>query len=826
MAHKYFYIFFIIVTCGLQLSAQEITRDQIFDTGWKFYRGKAEGAEKQDFDDSAWRSVDLPHDWSIEDLPNQGVTQLPNGKKRIISGPFDSEAAYGSETGYTVGGTGWYRKHFKLPENHADKVITILFDGVYMNSDVWINGRHLGNHPYGYTAFCYDLTKYLNFGNKENVIAVEVKNEGCNSRWYAGSGIYRHVNLEITNKLHIAPWGIFIRTISADSLNAGIEAKVTVNNFTSQNTGFTLICRILNANSEIVSEKKLITHSLKNVPSIITIPMDIPKPELWSTEAPAMYKAVCEITANDLITDRTETRFGIRTLRFDPDKGFFLNGKRIKLKGGALHANNGQLGAVANDRAEERRVELMKEAGFNAIRCSHNPPSSVFLDACDRLGMLVIDEFFDVWTKGWLDDDYHRYFNDWWQKDVSSIVIRDRNHPSIFAWGIGNQIRENRDSIGVNTAYKIAGLVRSLDPSRAVTADVAVFGKNWRNSPPDEWIKCDPIFAALDICGYSYQSSQYENDHQRLPNRIMYSIEIDPRHSFDNWMKAVDYDYVLGNFEWTAMDYMGEVSLGWWGFKKNKAELFPWIVTYNGDFDVCGFKRPRSYYRDVLFRQNNKLSAFVLAPVSSFEGPGDSYWGWDDLKQSWTWPGYEGKNLTVVSYSACDSVRLLLNNKLIGTKPTSRATEFKAVWTVPYEPGALTFIGYTENKKSAEWRLVTAGSPSNIRLSADRNRIKADGHDLSYITVEITDNNGILNPQYNELIQFSIEGDGTIAAVGNSDPQSLESFCQPFRKAHEGKCLVIVRSNSKPGKIILKASGKGLYSEKILINTETALPAK
>jgi beta-galactosidase len=285
-------------------------------------------------------------------------------------------------------------------------------------------------------------------------------------------------------------------------------------------------------------------------------------------------------------------------------------------------------------------------------------------------------------------------------------------------------------------------------------------------------------------------------------------------------MKAVDYDYVLGNFEWTAMDFMGEVSLGWWSYKKSKSELYPWTSSYSGDIDLCGFKRPRSYFRDVLFNQGNKLSAFVFAPVHSFEGTGDSPWGWDDVKQSWTWPGYEGKELTVVAYSACDSVQLILNDKVIGTKTTSRKTEFKATWQVLYEQGTLKTIGYIKGIKTAESKLITAKKPAKIHLTVDRANIKADGQDLSYVTVEITDKNGLLNPQFNNIINFSIEGEGTIAAVGNSNPISVESFQQPYRKAYEGKCLVIIRSNKKAGQIILHTSGKGLTPDKIVINTK------
>ncbi len=818
MTTKYFLFILVLILFQTRLDASDFIRNQSFDNGWKFFKGKDDRAEKPDFDDSSWRVLNLPHDWSIEDLPNQGIFQLPGGKARIISGPFDSEALAGYNSGYTVGGTGWYRKHFTLPEEVEGKVISILFDGVYMNADVWINGHHLGNHPYGYTAFEFELSGFLNFGDKENVIAVEVKNEGINSRWYSGSGIYRHVYLEVTDKIHVARWGTFVSTESDDSLTATIDVKTTVNNYTPENTDIDMICSIFNGQSLKVAEKRLHTQLYRNLSSTLNLKFNIERPQLWSPGSPSLYKAVCTLIKNGKIIDETTATFGIRTFRFDSEKGFILNGKRLKLKGGSMHANNGPLGAVANDRAEERRVELMKAAGFNAVRCAHNPPSSVFLNACDRLGLLVIDEAFDVWRKGWREQDYHLYFDDWWKKDVAGMIMRDRNHPGIFTWSICNQVRENRDSTGIALAHQLVEFIHTLDPSRPVSANVAQTGSNWRNCPPEEWKKCDPYMAALDICGYSYQASQYKTDHERLPDRIMFSSEIDPRHSFENWMSAMDNDFVLGNFEWTAMDFMGEVALGWWGFSKGDHDFFPWTSTYSGDIDLCGFKRPRSYYRDVLFNQGNKLSAFVFAPVPSFDGKGDSPWGWDDVKASWTWPGHEGELLTVVAYSACDSVSLFLNGKLIGTKVTSRETEFKAPWNLAYVPGILKAVGYINGTISAEWILQTAGKASTIHLSADRETIKSDGKDLCYVTVKITDKNGILDPHSDDLVHFTIKGEGKIVGVGNSNPQSVESFQQPCRKAYEGKCLVIIQSSGNPGQITLEASGKKLKPDKIMIN--------
>ena len=799
--------------------AQEIIRDSYFDRDWKFYRGKLVGAENPNFDDKPWRDVTIPHDWSIEDLPATNASD----KMHTMSGPFDSKAIGGKHSSFTVGGTGWYRKHFNIPESDKGKIVYINFDGVYMNSDVWINGHHLGNHPYGYTAFTYELSKYLNYGAKENIIAVEVKNEGLNSRWYSGSGIYRHVRLSIVDKIHIAPEGTFITTPLVDSLNSKVVVQVEINNETKKDTDIILSVNIADIHGNIVASNKASSRISPFVSNKVQLSMQLQRSMLWSLEKPYLYKAICSLQTNGQTTDKTETAFGIRSLRFDSEKGLFLNGKHIKLKGGSMHANNGPLGAAAFDRAEERRVELLKNAGFNAVRCGHNPPSSVFLNACDRLGMLVIDEAFDVWELGWLPDDYHLYFKDWWQKDLTSMIKRDRNHPSIFTYSICNQVKNNYDSLVVALGYQVADFVRSLDPTRAVSANVAQYKGGWHDCKQEEWRSCDAFIAALDICGYSYQSAQYEADHQRLPDRIMFSTEIDPHNSFNNWMRAMDHDFVLGNFEWTAMDFMGEVSLGWAAhesFTAPDSVLFPWMSTNSGDFDLCGFRKPRSYYRDILFNNNNKLSFFVFSPISSYKLKNDSPWGWEDIKPSWTWPGYEGKNMDVVAYSACDSVQLILNNKLVGTRETSRATEFKATWQVPYEKGTIKTLGYLKGIKIAECQLTTANEPAKLQLTADRTTIKADGQDLSYITVEVTDKNGILNPQANEQINFSVSGNGKIIGVGNLNSTSIESFQQPTRKAYEGKCLVIVRSDKQVGEIRLKASSNTLKGDDVVIKVE------
>jgi beta-galactosidase len=805
-----FFISVLLITNSL--FGQTVTRDSLFNFDWEFHKGGIKDAENKEFKDIDWRLVDLPHDWSIEDLDIADTTN-----NRIISGPFDSKAIGGKNSGFTVGGTGWYRKHFELSQKDTGKIVYITFDGVYMNADVWINGYYLGNHPYGYTAFYYDITKLLYYGEKNNVIAVEVKNEGINSRWYSGSGIYRDVTLSIVDKIHAAPWGIFVSTPMIDSESSKVQVVSLLNNGTSSWQDIKYVIKVFSPDNTIVAQKEITTRLDRHVASNIKTELKVDNPKLWSPETPNLYKLVCCIKQEDKELDRTETRFGIRSITFDAEKGMFLNGKSIKLKGGSMHANNGPLGAAAYNRAEERRVEIMKNRGFNAVRCGHNPPSTAFLNACDRLGLLVIDESFDVWTVGWLPDDYHIYFNDWWKSDTKSMVTRDRNHPSIFAWSIGNQLRENTDSIGIALAYEMSSLVKTIDNTRPVTANIIV-PEMKRNAKPELWYNCDPFFAALDICGYSYQSENYTDDHKRLPDRIMFSSEIDPGNSFDNWMKAVDNDYIIGNFEWTAMDFMGEVSLGWYAFTEPKSKaMWPWTSTYSGDFDICGFRRPRSYYRDILFRHDTKISEFVYSPVPSFEGDNVSRWGWDDIKKSWTWPEYEGKPLQVIVYSAYDSVELHLNGKSLGKKQTNRSTEFKAIWSVPYKKGSLIATGFIGNSKAETCELITTGKPYKIKLTPDRNTIAANKQDMCFITVEILDKNGNLIPNAENVVKFTIKGKGKIAATGNGNPVSIESFQQPFRKVYEGKCLLIVKSTEMEGTMEITAESKGLRTDMLKI---------
>jgi beta-galactosidase len=802
---RFHLIFLFIIFLKIQVTAQPVfDRENLFDSGWRFHLGGAQGAENPSFDDSKWRKIDLPHDWSIEDLPG-------------TNSPFSINAISQVSGGFTTGGTGWYRKTFTIADNLKGKRFRILFEGVYMNAEVWINGRQPGNHPYGYSSFWFDITDNLKFEG-ENVLCIKVKNEGENSRWYSGSGIYRHVWLQVVSPVHIETWGTYITTPQLSDAEALVNIKTTIVNESKEPREITLVTKILDKLSQEVSQAKVTvkTEAGKNI--VRDQEIGLKNPILWSVDSPQLYTSVTEIYENEALTDRSVTKFGIRSVSVDAVNGFRLNGKALKLKGGCVHHDNGPLGSRAYDRAEERRVELLKASGFNAIRCSHNPPSPAFLDACDRLGMLVIDEAFDMWNEQKNPYDYHLYFDKWWKKDVENMVVRDRNHPSVIMWSIGNEIPGRQRPDVVKTAKTLGDFIRDMDPARPITSAV-------NDLRPDK----DPYFATLDVAGYNYasggdhnQESLYAQDHKRIPERIMAGTESYPLEAFGSWMDVVDNPFVIGDFVWTALDYIGEASIGWRGYWQ-KQDFFPWNLAYCGDIDICGWKRPQSYYRDALWKAN-QLSVWVTPLQPSFELNPErqpwSKWHWLDAVDDWNWKGNEGKIMEVNVYSSCEQVELFLNGRSLGKKPTNRITKYIAVWQVPYQFGNLKAVGYNGKKHVNVSELKTTGDPAQIKLTADRSKIKADGQDLSYVTVELTDANGIRNPKAESLITFSIDGPGTIAAVGNANPVSIESCQLPQRKAWHGRCLVILKSDSKAGKITLKASATGLNPASIEIDSK------
>lgn len=808
MKKLFFFLSLIIAVFG-QTSAQRIHK--LFDASWKFHRGDVANASQENFDDQRWRTLDLPHDWSIEDLPNQSDS---------VIGPFSVKSVGATATGFTVGGTGWYRKHF-ISENTANKKVTIYFDGVYMNSDVFINGHHLGNHPYGYTPFSYDITPFLKKNGEENVLAVRVSNEGKNSRWYSGSGIYRHVWLTVTPLLHFAESGIFITTPEVKQNAAIINVKSKIANEKANEDKATVRTSIYNkANKKIAEVEKLISVEGKNLSeeSEAMQTFRIPDPHLWSPDAPYLYHAVSELVVNRKVIDRVTNNFGIRSIDISAEKGFLLNGKQILLRGGCVHHDDGPLGAATIDAAEIRKVHLLKSFGFNAVRTSHNPPSKQFLDACDSIGIIVIDEAFDQWERPKNPQDYHLYFDTCWQRDIAAMVQRDRNHPSVVFWSIGNEINERADASGLVIAKKLRDEVKSFDTTRPVTEAICHF---W-DHPGYHWDTTAAAFALLDVGGYNYLWKMYASDHEKYPQRVMMGTESFPMEAFENWQQVKEHPYVIGDFVWTAMDYLGETGIGHTGLDSTpgfQLQTFPWFNSWCGDIDLIGGKKPQSYFRDVVWNLS-KMEMLVHKPVAGGHKEAVSAWGWPDEVHSYTFPGDEGKTMQVHVFTSYPKVRLLLNDKSIGEQNVSDSTRLTATFDIHYEPGVLKAIALKDGMPVDSVILQTAGKPVQIKLSADRRVINANANDLSYVTAEVVDAKGNVVPDAIIPLTFSIEGAGKIIATANASPSDMESFQQPKHKTFRGKCLIIVRPNRKAGTIRLKASGEGLKSGETIVEAK------
>jgi len=817
------------------------------DSGWKFILGDPSGAEATTFSDAAWRKVDLPHDWSIE-------------------GRLDKDNPSGPGGGFFPAGIGWYRKTFTAPASWKGKRVSVEFDGVYRDATVYLNGRKLGIHPYGYTAFTFDLTSNLNFSGA-NVLAVRVDNSAQpNSRWYSGSGIYRHVRVVVTSPIHVAHWGIFVTTTEASSESAKISLHIQVANQSAQKAGGSVSTTLLDQTGNKVgsAQSKLAIEPGKEAD--VAQEITVSNPGLWSPDSPVLYRAVSQVSESGKVVDEVTTPFGIRSLEWSAEKGLLLNGKPIKLTGGSVHHDNGPLGAAAFDRAEVRRVELLKAAGHNAVRTAHNPPSTAFLDACDRLGLLVLDEPFDMWKAHKTKFDYGSDFDEWWKRDVSSMVLRDRNHPSIVIWGIGNEIPELEVEAGAPLARQLVEQVRSLDRTRPLTL---AFPGSTTNP------NAQAVFSQLDITGYNYNIlPTYKSDHQKLPSRMMLTTESFPAKTFPLWQVSQDNPFVLGDLTWTAMDYLGESGIGAWSYgtpeqasageqmmgamsnaafvdqlflgmangvdpfaamsqnadpaAKAAMEVFfhgyPWHAAACGDLDLIDFRKPQSYYRDILWNGGDRVYATVRLPEP--EGKKIIAVGWSTypMLSTWSWPGMEGKELQVEVYSAAEKVQLFLNDKLLGEKPTGRDQEFKAVFSVPYAPGTLKAVGMRGERAVGESVLMTAGEAVGLHMVADRTAAQADGQDLSFVSVEAVDAEGRLQPHADHEVQFSIDGPGVIEAVGNGDGQDPAAYKGDRRKLFQGRALVVVRTSRQAGSIKITASTAGLKPGSATIEASAPAP--
>jgi beta-galactosidase len=847
--------------CTASNTQGESERDRLFNTGWKFIRDSVSGAEQPGHDDSKWLVVDLPHDYSIMALPVRqadlpaGQAGLPGEDGPDQIGLFSKKSpGNGNSTGHVIGGTGWYRKSFTLDKTDEGKTVLLNFDGVYMETEVWVNGKIAGIHKNGYTPFWFDITSLLNATGKVNVIAVKVDNVGRNSRWYSGSGIYRNVHLTITQPVHVAVWGVQITTPEIRPGSALVDIAAVTKNETGKEVKAQITISIKDKDGRLAGTAKENIIISGRADQRTKKQIEVTNPVLWSLESPNLYNAEIIIEVNGKLTDRYSQPFGIRSIAFSAEQGFLLNGKSVELKGGCLHHDNGLLGSAAFDRAEERRVEIMKANGYNAIRCAHNPPSSTFLDACDRLGMLVIDEFTDMWEYYKNPQDYSRFFRQWWNADLTRMILRDRNHPSIIMWSIGNEIYARSDTSLVRIGKQLAGRVRELDPSRVVTQALTEF------LYPEGWDKTEPAFTLLDVGGYNYGQNNYEPDHVKHPERVIYASESYPIKAFEYWKPVEEHPWIIGDFVWSAMDYLGEVGIGGskyvpgsgskaleipaglkiprsvhiFDMQVKSPSAWPSFVAGCGDIDITGEKKPQMLYRDILWN-NSRIEINVHAPIPEGYGENINIWGWPDEWPSWNlpagqaslpadqagWKGNEGKPLQVRVFTKASKVRLELNGNVMGEKTLTADDKYIAVFEVPYQPGELKAIAIENGKETANKVLKTSGEAAGIRLIADRSAIHADRNDLSFVTIEVIDKNGLVVPDATIKVKLTLTGNGELAATGNASPNDMESVNKPVIKTYKGKAQAIVRPFAENGTIKLIADSQGLKSGELTLQVQS-----
>jgi beta-galactosidase len=780
------------------------------DSDWRFFKGAAEGAERPGFDDSQWRQLRLPHDWAIE-------------------GPFDPKL--NPHTGaLPIFGTGWYRKTFTIPMSGKGRYFWVEFDGAMANSRVWINGRELGGRPYGYIGFGFDLTPYLHFGAGPNVLAVRLTPEDRSSRWYPGAGIYRNVWMDITGPVHVARWGTYVTTPEVTDDKSSVAVKTEITNQSDHAVKVVLQTSALDPSGKLVgrnsNEADIPAGSMQTVTTALTVN----RPQRWDTEHPYLYAIVSEVMDGKRVVDRYTTPFGIRTIAFDKDKGFLLNGRYLKIQGVCNHADLGALGAAVNVRATERQLEIMKGAGVNAIRTSHNPPSPELLQLCDRMGLMVMDESFDMWRISKIPNGngYSKYFDEWSERDVRDMVRRDRNHPSIVMYSIGNEIPEQGRADGWQEAKRLTGFFHQEDPTRPTTSAF----NNWANAIKNK------LADEVDVPGFNYAPMHYEQIMKDHPNWVIYGSETascvssrgvyhlpiqkyekDPSleiSSYDiiapSWAYCPDVEFtyqdkfpqVLGEFVWTGFDYIGEPTPYFAG--RNDPAEWPARSSYFGMVDLAGFPKDRYY----LYR-----SQWTNQPMVH-------------LLPHWNWQGHEGQAIPVMAYTNADEVELFLNGKSLGRKkrfsdpvelpvgpnvsPDRKFTsKYRLEWQVPYRPGALKGVAYRNGKQVAVDEVRTADAPARVRITPDHTSIRADGEDLSFVTVRIEDRDGNLCPLADNLVQFNVTGAGTIAGVDNGNAATIEPFQAGHRKAFSGMALLIVRSKrSQPGRIHIAATSDGL----------------
>ena len=808
-------IIVFLISLAFQAKAQEKTTArevQLLDKDWRFLNSDINLATINQIDDATWQKVTVPHDWAIAGPFDMTIDMQ---EVRVIE---DGDRGAKLRTGRTGAlpcfGIGWYRKLLPVSKADENKRVFVEFDGAMSRAKVYLNGVYIGEWPYGYSSFSFELTKYLQYG-KENILSVRLENKEESSRWYPGAGIYRNVRLVKTAPVRIAHWGTYITTPVVTDKQGQVAIKTEIDG----DAAFNLVTEIYDAKgkkvgSSVANKKADGTSTLEQI-------IKINNPNLWSVDSPNLYTAVSKVFVGKIQKDEYKTTFGFRTIRFDKDKGFFLNGKSLKFKGVCLHHDLGPLGAAVSYRATERQLVMMKEMGVNAIRTSHNPPSLELLKICDSIGLMVQVEAFDEWKNGKNTNGYGEFFDEWAEKDLTAMIKRDRNHPSVVMWSIGNEIREQAMPEGAAIARLLTKICHDLDPTRPVSAGFNVHNAAIKNG----------LAAEVDLVGFNYKPSDYLKKHKEFPNFTIYGSEtastvssrgvykfpvIETKKawytdyqlsSYDlescSWATTPDFEFqyqddlefISGEFVWTGFDYLGEPS--------PYNEGTPAKSSYFGIVDLAGLPKDRYY----LYQSKwSDKPVFQVLP-------------------HWTWPDRLNQKVPVFCYTNYPKAELFVNGKSMGIRQKDKSNLYKRyrlMWDdVIYEPGEIKVVAYDSNDKVVAEKIIkTAGETYSIRLTADRNTIKSDGKDLSFVTVEILDKDGNLCPKASNLLFFDVKGAGKLKAVCNGDAVDQTSFVSKYMRTFNGKMVAIVESNTESGEIVLKVSGGLLVPQEVKITTE------
>jgi beta-galactosidase len=808
------------------------------DHSWLFTEGQPSGIIATSMYEQPGKPVNLPHDFLI------GTDTFP-------------DAPGGSGTGYYGGGIGTYTKTIDIPSEYEGKRLVLEFDGAYMNTSVGLNGHLIAKHHYGYSPFHVDLTPFVKYGTS-NRISVTVNNANQpNARWYSGAGIYRHVDLLVSPMLHIAPWGIYAHTSHMIDGTAFVIVQTTVENHNSVDSNLWVYIAITkDSDGSIAGRGKIMVHMPAGESSVAQVMIPVEKAELWDIDTPNLYQITVELADQENILDCESTLFGIRTISVDTKNGFMLNGRTLKLKGGCVHHDHGILGAAAFKDSEFRKMKLHKDNGYNSIRSAHNPPSRDMLEACDRLGLLVINEAFDVWTMGKTSCDYSQYFEQDWEADMETFMRRDRNHPCIIMWSTGNEITERGGlSNGYEWAAKLAAKVRQLDPTRPLINSVCSFFNGLEDEDiakcADEMMKeykkhgtlinldteyskeiwggyTEAFLAPVDIAGYNYLAHRYEEDAITYPNRVICGTESKPLEIDEYWDSVEKNSHVIGDFTWTSFDYLGEAGLGKAEYVDPEEKLgitsfykseFPWRLSFDADFDICGFPRPQLAYRKIVWGAKD---TYIASHNPGNRGKREilGRWGWPECHNSWSWNGFEGCPVQIDVYSAAEEVELLLNGCSLGKQPAGKTNRFKATFNINYEPGTLEAISYIDGKRISSDLLKTAGKAEGLRILPETTKLIADDQSLCYAVIEIIDSEGNLVPTAEFKVTAKASGAGTLAAFGTGRPKTTENYTRGEFTSYQGKMLAILRSGMEAGTVTLEVRAEGLKHTSISIDIQ------